>query len=261
MDLWLPPKPAIIIPADKPKPLHPAITFLASTAFQRARIAAAAAAIEFVSIATGSAANGGNVTITMPGAVAAGDLVIGFVTGWWQTASPTAAQIDPTTTGYTQAAFQNGINEIAGGQWAGWKFMTGTPDADLVFPGSGNGGDSIACILAAFRGVNATTPMDATATVAKSNSTNPDPPSITVATANSAVVIFGGSLIEDASPSGTITNYLPTTPTSVQVAEDNPTTCAAAYRLGLSAGAENPGAFNTWTSSPWGAMTLALRPA
>src|SRR5512139_1560007 len=60
-----------------------------------------------------------------------------------------------------------------------YKFAT-AGDTSVTIPASGNNADGIAYTIQVFRGVDATTPMDATATYATGSGTNnlPDPASI-----------------------------------------------------------------------------------
>jgi hypothetical protein len=116
-----------------------------------------------------------------------------------------------------------------------------------------------------FRGVDTTTPIDATSTTATGTGNNPDPASITVATTGAAVVAIG--FMDNADGA----NLLTGAPSGYTLAEEgvalndeasNGGRVGVAYQLGISSGAHNPATFSgSAASEQWGAITVALRPA
>lgn len=162
-----------------------------------------------------------------------------------------------TPSGWTQIATVTGSGHKA---FAYRKVMGVTPDTSLTMTGTGNAGDASAAIAIALRGVNTTTPEDATATTAAaSNLTNPDCPSITTVTNGAWVMAFAGSKQSDASvvtPSGysNTTSVLGTgTLRNAQL--------YAATKLVSTAGAEDPAAWGTWGAGDNATATVAARPA
>ena len=208
--------------------------------------------IEYVGGKSGSATNGGDVSLDLTAltggidtAARTGDLVLA-----WGNVSNGGGQIN--TAGYTPID-SDGFVPIER------KFMGATPDTSVVGEGGGGSSNSSAYGVMVFRGVDQTTPLDATPTLATANSTNPNPPSITPATDGAAVVALAGSGVFDTSISAP-TNY-----TNLVTAAGNDSldsTIGGAWRANRSAGvAENPGPFGSWSSGPWRATTIALRPA
>jgi hypothetical protein len=194
-------------------------------------------------------ANTGRVTltgssITLPSGLQPGDLVI--------VASASDNDTPDYATGYTPG--QRDRPNSAGYQWC-YKFMGNPVDTTA----SGLTNDSRTPHLAiAFRGVDSTTPLDATSpAVASGESGSPNPPSITTAT-NNAVVVALGFLDDDrvSASAGAPTNY---TFAAASQSSSGGATVMAAFRTKTPAGSEDPGAFST-SSDNWAAATLALRP-
>lgn len=145
-----------------------------------------------------------------------------------------------------------------------WKFMNGTPDANVTIPGTGNNAFGEGYAIQVFRGVDRTTPMDASPVSGGGTGTGrPDPASITPITTGAWVVICGGGA------AGTGANY--TAPanytTNFITANGVDTTDAmvgCGYRSDWTSGAENPAAYTGGTTNAadsWTSYTLALRPA
>ena len=200
---------------------------------------------------SGSAINGGNVTLTFDGTPAQNDVVIVIGgSGTFRTPNPTAPG-----TGYTQIALD--ASTIYFGAW--YKRLGASPDASVVCNGTGNVNDATSYVSYVLRGVDTSTALDATATTAgETTSTNPDAPSITTVTNGAWVIACAGSRINDASitaPSG-YSNQVSATNTdafSLSV--------SAATKEVTTAGAENPASFTTWSSAAWFAISNAIRPA
>lgn len=134
--------------------------------------------------------------------------------------------------------------------------MGATPDTSITGFGSGNNQDATAYGCYVLSGVDTVTAQDTTATTAgPTTSTNPDAPSITTANANSWVIACSGGNIRDTSP-GTFgySNEIQTNGN-----DTNDITIGGGTFLNVGADAEDPGAWDTWASSTWYSVTLALR--
>lgn len=220
-------------------------------------------AISFVGRASGSAINGGDVTITLPSGIQENDLVIvGYSIGDGDNVDFDMALL---TSGYTEVAdlFANSLNDTNLGVY--WKVMGAPPDTSVVCDGQGGTNAAVAGVCMVFRGVDTTTPMDVTPTTATGIGTfNPDPPAINWGTLGVWTVIIGanGHIRGTGSylfPSGYTTNALS------RVADDsNDTTIGIGYNTNP-ASPEDPGVMThsgtDSTAFSWCAVTLALRPA
>lgn len=147
------------------------------------------------------------------------------------------------------------------------KFMGGTPDTSVVVVGTS--GTATGCVvnIRVFRGVDSTTPLDATTTTATGIDTGfANPPAITPVTSGNVLIAFGMAATSSGS-SGVFT--APTDLTDfIQQARGSTTYRAvsgSAYLAGQAANVSfNPAA---WTLAPnsttnsWAAATLALRPS
>ncbi|MCA3574828.1 MAG: hypothetical protein IOC86_13015 [Aestuariivirga sp.] len=219
--------------------------------------------IEFVGSATATAtANAGTsidltaLTGGIGSAAAAGDIVLLL-----RTATGTMSSLDLSVSGYERVTdlapavlFDDTVNHEVF-----WKLMPGTPDTSITLPLASSSVEQSA-IAMVFRGVDPTTPFDATRVTASSTTTaTPNPAQITTVTNNAVVVVMASSNSEDAvvtSPSGYSTAI---------VASIGDSQSYACYKAIPSAGAENPAAF-TNVANPsgqdiYGCTTLALRPA
>lgn len=195
----------------------------------------------------GNAINGGNVTLTFSTTPSENDYVV--VYGGVGSGSTPAAP----GTGYTQIAL-GGTYKL--GVWI--KKMSSSPDTSVLCRGDGVASTGVAYGCYVFRGVDTTTPQDATAITASGTSTNPNGGSITTANNEAWVLVFAGGNVYDASP-GTVSGY--SNQYNSQASDTDPYTTAAATFEKTTAGAENPAAWSSWGSSTWYAVTVALRPA
>jgi hypothetical protein len=144
--------------------------------------------IQLVGYATASASGSLSLTSLTGGigsAPAEDDIVLVAVGG------SNSTDQDIAITGYTEVAdvYANGtFTDTNLGVF--YKIMGGTPDTTVDIPSLSN----IRAVVYVLRGVDTTTPMDATATTAtKTSSGIPDPPAITTATANAMVVVLSGT--------------------------------------------------------------------
>jgi hypothetical protein len=192
---------------------------------------------------------------------AANDLVIvSAVTG---SAAGNPAMAVTTPTGYTALGQLNQSAQTADtSQDVSYKIQPGTPETAVTIPGTTNNAWAEAYTIQVFRGVDPTTPMDATPISAGGTGTGrPDPGQISLVTAGAWTVICGGGA------AGTGANY--TAPanytTNFVTATGNDTTDAMAgsgYNTAPST-PENPAAFTggtTGSTDSWTCYTLALRP-
>lgn len=206
---------------------------------------------EFIASAAASAINGANPSVPLP-PLNTGDLVVVFGCH-----VDRAAGISLVTAGYTVDSSPTGG---AAGTFLGivaHKFMGAIPDTTVVGTGTGNANDTMALIAFVFRNVNATTPIDVLAvTVPPTSGVDPDPPSVTTLNAGDIVIAFAGSSVLDTTitiPAGysDLTRAGQTDTNSAQV--------AGAWKRAGAAGAEDPAAFGTWTTSAWVCATVALK--
>ncbi len=208
-------------------------------------------AITLVGTASGSAANGGDVTITLPAGLAENDVVL--VIGGNGNAGTSA---DIETAGYSTDA-PHSVSQLDG--IVGYKVMGASPDTVVRCNGGGNSADGVAYVVMAFRGVHASV-VDA-ATQVTDQGGDPNSQSITTVTDGAAVI--SAFISEDAS--GSIVNPPTGYGNLVSVAQSdaNPVSAGSAYRIKSPAGAENP---TIWDTSFSGSAdniswTIALKPA
>ncbi len=217
---------------------------LARTTFLRRQ--QSAVSLSFIGSATGTSTSTGDATITLPGGIAQGDVVVCIQGGG------TAGALT-TPTGYTDittASLSSTKLRVS------YKVMSSSPDTTIAVPGPGSN-NAEAAIAFVFRAVNTS--------VIEFNqgtgiSTNPNPPTITPTVNNSVVIACATSTGLDVAITEPA-NY--STPVSAQadgVTVDIST--SACYRI-LSGGAsiaEDPDAFGSWISGTWAAATIALHP-
>lgn len=144
----------------------------------------------FVGAATASSSSGAafNVSLTaLTGGVAAAPVQNDIVIVVTAVADNTAC----TATGYTQTAL---VSTTLSTVYVGRKFMGATPDTTVAVQGSGSNAQGACAVAYVWRGVNTTTPMDATPTTSSATNTAiPDPPAITPVTAGAVVLAMGGA--------------------------------------------------------------------
>ena len=141
-----------------------------------------------------------------------------------------------------------------------WKRMGATPDTTVEVRTETGAALDIAVVIQAWRGVDTTTAIDATAATASGASGLPNPPSYTTATNNALRIIVGGidddQVTDFTAPSG-YSNMV-----SLAIGVSN-TGCSVvmASKIQATAGAEDPAAFTGTGSDNWQATHFALRPA
>jgi hypothetical protein len=212
-------------------------------------------AITFVDSSTNNAASGTSVTVTMPVGVQAGDYVIAIGV------SSQLADVDCTEGSGTYAeladVYGNSTNDINLGVFG--KIQGATPDTNVTITTRSTSGASCG-MLYVLRGVDATTPIDATTTTDSSTGGQPNNPAITTATANAWVVAIAASSEPDVVTNGAggtytnVVNFVDGTLRNIMVSTSEI----------ASAGAEDPGAYSDVSGTAadaWAAATVALRPA
>lgn len=201
--------------------------------------------------AGGGAANGGNVTVSLPVGTAQGDYVI--VIGGHPHRE--GSSLGPSTSGYTPIFSPFATQSPNFGAW--YKLMGASPDSQFVGFGTGDASDSAAYSGWVLRGVAAIVIDTTPTTTGPTTSTNPDAPAITTVTDGAWVLTIAASTVVDGTqgtPSG-YENFI-----NASGIDTNNISVAGATIVKASAGAENPGEFPTWSSGTWYAATIAIRP-
>jgi len=214
--------------------------------------------ITYVDGVTGSAIDGNNVTLTLSGIVglAEDDIVVIFG-GFDRNAAPAMPAGWTTIFNY----------------WAGdhrlmscYKIMGASPDTSVTMPGSGDSRDATTYVASAFRGVDTTTPMDATPVMDEDlTATAPaTPPQITTVTANAMLVV--GLLVRAQDDTFTVpTGYAAKAygENLVAAVDFRSSTACQTYKVAASTGVQTPGGFTDFDlalRTPI-TQTVALRPA
>jgi hypothetical protein len=216
-------------------------------------------AISYVGGQTGSAINGGTISLSLTslsggsGSTAqAGDIVIVSVGKGSNGASvPTLS-----SSGYTQISGLYANDDYDANLLTTYKIMGGTPDTTVEIAGSGNAGYGLTAIAHVFRGVHQSTPLDVTATTATGTNTGrPTPPAITPTTSGSLIVCIGANSAYDGTISSGLSNAL-----SVTVDESYQSGIAGGT-YSWTSGTYTPSQFAGSTASYfcWCATTVALR--
>lgn len=216
----------------------------------------AVSGISLVGTASNSALNGGNVTVTLPGGVATGDVVYAS----YCLSGLVDFNMSTVTAGYSELADVYGNDDVDANLGVYRKVQGGSPDTTVEFTGSGVTTNSVIGTVMVLRGVNST-PEDATTTTATgTNSANADPPSITTVTANAWVLAIACGSEEQAATTAP-TNYIDLI-FDIEIDADEGTG-AMSRQLIVSPGAENPGAYviDAGSSRSWSAASVAVRPA
>lgn len=213
--------------------------------------------ISLVGTASANNTNGTNLTVTLPGGVAQDDVVFAA----YGNANSSDFDVTTVTSGYTELADLYSNDSLDANFGVFRKVQGASPDSTVVFTGGGASNTGAAAVAMVLRGVNTTTPEDATTTTATGiDSAIPDPPSITTVTADAWVLAFGGSSRFDTSVNAP-TNYTNFESDSGDSISDF--LAMVASREIAVPGAEDPGTFQnvgTSTSSAWCAVTVAVRP-
>jgi len=198
----------------------------------------------------GNTTNGGNVTLTFSPTPSENDYVLVFG------GCSAGAVVTDAGTGYTRISLAGDTFNTSFGVWI--KKMSASPDTTVLCRGNAESTAATAYGCYVLRGVDGTTPQDATATTASSNSGAPNCASITTVTDLAWVLALAGSNVNDASI-GTVSGYS-NQYTTVGV-DTSSITVAGTTIEKTTAGAEDPAAWSSWSTGRWLAVTVALRPA
>ena len=202
--------------------------------------------------ALGAAVNNGtNVTIALPTLIS-NDVVI----SWGGHFNRAGSNTGPTATGWTTIL----ANTVTASPFfnASYKIMGGTPDTSFVAYGTGNVTDAAAYGIYCLRGANVTAMLGSAANFTRATSTNPDSPAATSTVSNAWMLSLAMSVVNDASFT-LPTNYTITVLASVN--DTNAASLGGGVREIAVPGAENPGAFGSWGSGAWLAMSVFINPA
>lgn len=222
-------------------------------------------AISFVGGANASLANGGDASVTLPGGMAADDLIICVYGIGCAADRGTTVML---TAGYTAVAdlYSNATNDAMLGAF--YKYHVADTTAQVE--GFGNAADAVGACVLVFRGValsGAGGPFDVTSTTATGiDVLDPNPPSITTSGGAGIWTVIGGVTGSAADSAGTYTFPTGYTTNAQQVgrADNNDVNVGMGYNT-APATTEDPGIMDhsgaTTTGMSWAAITMALKPA
>jgi hypothetical protein len=182
------------------------------------------------------------------------------------TVDRTQAQLTPS--GYTALHTDDYRNDSNDSNFlVSGKFMPTTPDTSVAIPASNATTAGVAYAIYVFRGVNATTPMDATPVVTGATNTGvANAAAITPVTPGAWIAVFAGAAVAAGAvftnPTGmsTTTNHFRSATITTTTNDAN---IGGALKTDWVSGAFDPAAFGGSTSTntgSWSAVTLALRP-
>lgn len=146
------------------------------------------------------------------------------------------------------------------------KFMGSTPDSSIVVIGATGTASGVTVNIAVFRGVDTTTPLDATTTTATGIDTgNVNPPAITPVTGGNVLVIFGTAASQNGATSlFSGPAYMTDFRQSARSGTSYRGVSGSGYVTGQAANVSyDPAAWtisSDATSKSWAAVTVALRP-
>lgn len=212
-------------------------------------------AITVVGSTTGSANNGGNVTLTFTGIASSDYIIVSATRG----TSRTAAMTVTSSSGGSYTNLLGGTITSSGCQFSVWGQLVssaGTP-TQAIIAGTAASSDSCCAVGSFWRGVRSSAPADATATSTTGNSSTPDSPSITVVNTDLGDVII--TAIGQQATGVTLTP--PASFASLGTISVNDNWDAAggqAWITYASTAAINPALWTSTLSAGWGAATIAL---
>ena len=213
-------------------------------------------AITFVSEATWITALGAGTEVeTLPGSLQENDIVLICLCA--DNLNEGAGNDGIIGQGYTNI---NGPTGTTPGRQICYKRMGATPDTTVTVTQEAD--KAITGIAQAWRGVDTTTAVDATATSASGLSANPNSPAIVTVTDGALVLSIALLDDDDSCPITTYPSGYTNTLCNDAAVNDgaNGATVGIASTIKATAGSEDPGAY-TITSDAWFAFTVALRPA
>lgn len=195
-----------------------------------------------------------------------GDIVLVAVEVSTANVDRTQAQLTPS--GYTAAHTDRYENDSNDSNFlVSYKVMGATPDTSVAIPASNATTAGVAYAIYVFRGVNTTTPFDATPVATGAINTGvANAPAITPVTPGAWVVVFGGAAVAAGAvftnPAGmsATTNHFRTATITTTTTDAN---IAGAIFTGWTSGPYDPAAFGgstTTNTGSWSATTIALKP-
>lgn len=210
-------------------------------------------AISFIGSTGGSAINGGNVTLTLPGTYSSGDVAVVTVT--LGTSKATSLSVASSSGGaFSQIVTTTNSSFARFGVFR--QVLASTTSVQAVITGSGGSTDSTSGVVHIFRGVDNTTPEDATPTSTTGSGTSWDSPSITPVTSNDVILTcVGGQTI--------LAITAPSSFSDATTASGNDTfDCRSgqAWITNATTSAFDPAAWTSTATVSWVAATVALRP-
>lgn len=203
---------------------------------------------------TGTAINGGDVTLTFSTTPSKDDIAVVFAGSSNWDDNP----VGISTTGYIEIASFTASSSGRASIGAFYKRMGASPDSTVTCTGDGHSFTATAGIAYILRGVDVTTALDVAATTAGETLGVPTAPAITTVTNGAWVVIGAGNGGLDTSP-GTVSGY-----SNHYNAAANDTvdaSFATATKEIASFGTETPGAWGSWSTGYYYAITIAFRPS
>jgi len=209
---------------------------------------------QFISTTSGSAINGGSVTLTFAAALPGDVMVVAYATTTLKTMAVTSSSGTGLYT--TLLTTGNGTGSVL--SFGVHRWVQPSPvSLQALCSGTGTATDATAAVGIQFRFVSTGTPEDATLTSTNGTSTTPDSPSITPATIDDAVLTLFGMF----------NNTQGTAPSSFKNSIQASTTdtrscgCGLAWITLPSTAAFNPASWTGFTSGTWCSATVALRSA
>lgn len=144
-----------------------------------------------------------------------------------------------------------------------YKVMTGTPDTAVTVDRTFFSGASNVVIIQVYRGQNATVQDVAATTANGTNTTNPNPASITPSTAGALIVVFAGGSCGTVQGGGVLSSSDMTGMLSEFASDSTYNTMAGMAVHDWTGGAFDPAAWTGGVSNSnntWAAITAAIRP-
>lgn len=211
--------------------------------------------ITVVESTTGSANNGGSVTLTFT--LSASDYIVVTAT---RGTSRTGAMTVTSSSGGSYTNLLGATLQSSSCQFSVWGQLVGSAGTptQAIITGTANASDSTCAVGSVWRGVRSSAPTDATTTSTTGNSSTPDSPSITVDNSDGGDVII--TAIGQQATGVTLTP--PSSFTSLGTVSVNDNWDAAGGQAWLtyaSTSAINPAAWASTLAAGWGSATIALR--
>lgn len=224
--------------------------------------------ITYIDAATDNAANGADLSIDVSGlGVAQNDVIYVFASiGHATTDNPSFAVSGDNSGAYTELIEETGTAAVTEQTYVIARQVQGaTPDNTItVTVTSGTSENAVSGVARIYRGVDTTTPEDATLPSSVSgNNSQPDGPSITTVTDGAFVISFATARSAGSDTPSAPSGYSNVAGINSQDSNTNAYAITAHISKG-GAGAEDPGAWSGFTEAtfrPWVTNTVAIRPS